>query len=164
MVEPMGIRYYAYPVAAELAELAAASPHDLIGSDPFFDAWGPVDRRPHMLYLDKAWRNLQAVFGPSDSGGTCPAFELVRGEVTMRDDGWDPFVRYLDADTTREIAADLANVDECYVMSGIEALRRKEVVADFSAEVDYTIQYLNEAISFTRDLASSGQGLVYMIG
>jgi hypothetical protein len=84
MVEPMGIRYYAYPVAAELAELAAASPHDLIGSDPFFDAWGPVDRRPHMLYLDKAWRNLQAVFGPSDSGGTCPAFELVRGEVTMR--------------------------------------------------------------------------------
>jgi hypothetical protein len=49
-------------------------------------------------------------------------------------------------------------------MSGIEALRRKEVVADFSAEVDYTIQYLNEAISFTRDLASSGQGLVYMIG
>ena len=160
----MGIRYYAYPVAAELVEIAASSPRDFMSADPLADAWGPPDQRPPMLYLDKCWRNLQVVLGASRSEEIRPAYELVRGEVTMHSDGWVPYLRYLDPQKVRDIAADIANVDECQVMDGVAAIGGQLLMKDFASEVDYTIDYLSAAIAFTADSARAGQGLVYMIG
>jgi hypothetical protein len=49
----MGIRYYAYPIDADLIELAKSTPRSFLSDDPLVDAWGPVDKRPPTLYLDK---------------------------------------------------------------------------------------------------------------
>ena len=164
MLDLVGIRYYAYPVAAELADIAECSPRDFISSDPLMDAWGPQEERPPMLYLDKCWRNLQVVLGPRGTEKARVAYELVRGEVTMRADGWDAFVRYLEPTTVGSIAGDLAAVDECQVMDGVAELRRQRPIDDYASEVDYTLEYLSAAVGFTTDLARQGKGLVYLIG
>jgi hypothetical protein len=148
-----------------MADLAAASPRDFMSSDPLMDAWGPADERPPMLYLDKCWRNLQVVLAPHGAESARPAYELVRGEVTMHESGWDPFIRYLDAATVQRIAEDLADVDECQVMDGIAEGRRRSVLGkDFETEVDYTIEYLTAAVEFTSGLSRTESGLVYLIG
>jgi hypothetical protein len=158
----MGIRYYAYPVPAEQSEEARASPRDFIGLDPLADAWGPAERRPHMLYLDKCWQNLQAVFNTGEDAPERPAYELVRGEVTMTDSGWIAVVRHLDPLTVRRIADDLALVDECQVMSALSGSPR--LLRDFESDVDYTLHYLADARAFTEGLARTGTGLAYLIG
>lgn len=160
----MGIRYYAYPVAPELVNIAESSPRDFLSADPLADAWGPPDERPPMLYLDKSWRNLQLVLGQRRSEATRAAFELVRGDVTMREDGWDSFVRFVGPEVVRDIAADLATVDDCQVMDGIAAGGRQLTMEEYEAEVDFTTDYLTIAIAFTTDLARRGDGLVYLIG
>ncbi|NLA65268.1 MAG: hypothetical protein GX862_04965 [Leucobacter sp.] len=94
----MGIRYYAYAFDSKLSDQARADPRSLISSDPLADAWG---MEPHqtisyatfeqavperdMLYLDKAWRCLQILTGPLESGGrdSRPAFAMFEGEPTV---------------------------------------------------------------------------------
>lgn len=79
----MGIRYYAYAFDHELTGQALADPRSILSSDPLADAWGLVPHaavstatfeqvvpRRDMLYLDKAWRELQFLTGPHRAGAS----------------------------------------------------------------------------------------------
>lgn len=162
----MGIRYYAYPVPAELGDMAADSPRDFVSDDPLMDAWGPAEERPRMLYLDKCWKYLQTLFAPTAIHNQ-PAYELVRGDVTHTNQGWIPFVRYLTNDEVRVIATDLADAaaSQCFVMDGLSAIRRSGYVhRTFEEELDYIQRYLQDAAHFTAEVAKGGEGLAYLIG
>jgi len=162
----MGIRYYAYPVPSEFGDMAAHSPHDFIGDDPFWDAWGDHEDRPRMLYLDKCWGYLQRLFAPTEHR-VQPAYELVRGEVTFTDEGWISFVRYLSNDEVHAIAEDLADAQasDCFVMEGVSAMHRARLShREFGQDLEYVQHYLREAARFTAEVATDGDGLVYMIG
>lgn len=120
----MGIRYYAYAFDHKLSDQAREDPRSLISSDPLADAWG---LEPHtaisyvtfeqtvperdLLYLDKAWRELQSLTGSRMSGGTArPAFAMFEGEVTMRDLGWDAWVRPLFPENLPNVEQDFADL------------------------------------------------------
>lgn len=62
----MGIRYYAYPLQPGDVNEARRNPYPFLSPDPLIDAWGREQDRPRMLYLDKAWRELQHVFAVTD--------------------------------------------------------------------------------------------------
>ncbi|SEJ51785.1 hypothetical protein [Demequina mangrovi] len=159
----MGIRYYAYTFPAEATEAALDNPRSFIGSDPFADAWGmePGERCGHasgmqrppkeeLLYLDKAWRDLQGLTRPRYPGEPRrPAYRMVEGDVAFTSTGWIPWVRALSPTWLPEIAADLA------------ALQReaRRTVTD-----EYVLEYLQHAAAFTAHLASVGRGFVYLIG
>lgn len=118
----MGIRYYAYAFDQELSEQGRSDPRSLISSDPLADACG---LEPHaavshakfeqavperdMLYLDKAWRELQIMTGPRELGESArPSFTMFEGEVSMHDMGWVAWVRPLFAECLPAIERDLA--------------------------------------------------------
>lgn len=147
----MGIRYYAWPVPARLVPLALDDPCPFHSEDPLADAWGPADERPPMLYLDKAWSELQQLFGEAR-----PAAHLVHGEVTHTYDGWIPFERALTVKQVAAIAADLADYQPDDAEIAAAAWR--------FGEVSYVRQYLEDARTFTAKLAEAGHGLVYLIG
>ncbi|GAA1460085.1 YfbM family protein [Williamsia maris] len=148
----MGIRYYAYPVRAELVDHARSDPRLFISDDPLMDAWGDPDDRPPMLYLDKAWRALQQLF----VGRPCAA--MVHGQVAMCGNGveYHPWFGVLDPDEVAEVARDIVLVDEPVAVPG----RRERVLF----EVDYVSQYLGAAREFVCELADERSGLVYTIG
>ncbi|HEU4807139.1 MAG TPA: hypothetical protein VFT01_02670, partial [Homoserinimonas sp.] len=75
----MGIRYYAYPITEDQYPLAVENPCRFHGSDPLMDAWGPADKKPDMLYLDKCWQQLQTLLGPGSGISDRPAFQPVEG-------------------------------------------------------------------------------------
>lgn len=161
----MGIRYYAYPVAASEVEAALANPEAFVGSDPLSDAWGlepigpneyamGVNPRPRMLYLDKCWRLMQRLtrqdFEPR------PAHKLVEGDVTPTHMGWYPHFAAL---TPAEVALVAHDLDD------IAHGRLDEFCAELDEDdVDYLKSHFAEARSFTRALATSGEGLAYTIG
>jgi len=157
----MGIRYYAYPVAADSIEDAKRTPYAHLGGDPLMDAWGPLEDKPRMLYLDKCWRELQVLLGE-----TRPARSLVEGQVVMHAEGWDGHTSVLDPAEVSIIADDLAQVTDDQVSAMIvqnrDAYRHRDV--DIDAEVKYVLSYLHDAQHFTRALAEDGFGLVYLIG
>ncbi len=108
----MGIRYYAYAFGAELTAQAIADPFTILSSDPLADAWGlepgaavsvtlfgqTVPERD-MLYLDKAWRALQALTEPGPAGRPArPSFRLFEGTVGVGRHGWNPWIRTLHPD------------------------------------------------------------------
>jgi hypothetical protein len=160
----MGIRYYAYPIDANLIDFARQSPRAFLGADPLMDAWGPAEKKPPMLYLDKCWAELQELLGANSPSSPRPAFALVAGRVTHTSEGWIPHIAVCDPAEVAAIASDLALITEAEVRlvltdSGI--LRRHK---DVEEELDYVNHYLREAQLFTSDLASAGKGLVYMIG
>jgi hypothetical protein len=126
------------------------------------DAWGPADARPEMLYLDKCWREFQALLRPSAGTPPRPAFLLVEGEVTMTDTGWIPFERALSPAQVKAIAADLATVSERHVRD----LLSDSDYAPWSRpeEYEYIAHYLADAQEFTTRLAGDNRGLVYLIG
>jgi hypothetical protein len=167
----MGIRYFAFPVSADVAETAAASPRDYFRSLSRYagDPETPEPLEP-CLDLDKAWSYLQRILRapgsePWDEGGR-PAYELVRGHVENTDAGWRSFVRVLTASQVRAIAVDLSAVDECEVMTRLAGRvpHSSEDSERFEHDVEYTLEYLQRAIEFVRDLSQRGLGLAYSIG
>jgi hypothetical protein len=159
----MGIRYYAYPVAAVHAELARIAPHTLMSDDPLVDAWGPESERPAMLYLDKCWGYLQRLFDAKDDRPARPAFDLVKGKVVMTATGWESVIRALDPDQVVIVAKDLETVtaDDVWEMLDDGSLQFSD---DRAEEFDYIMWNLDAAKAFTARLAREGLGLVYLIG
>lgn len=164
----MGIRYYGYAFDGDLTDQALADPRAFISSDPLADAWG---MEPHaqyavatfqqrtpardLLYLDKAWRDLQAVTGPMR-----PAYRLFEGDVTVSSDGyaWTPWVRALPPDEMPTIADDLIRITSASVR------KRFRLQSASARDADYVVQYLEAARTFVRGLARDGRGMAYLIG
>lgn len=170
----MGIRYYAYAFDKEQTDQALADPRAFIASDPLADAWGfephartgvvtfeqSVPKRD-LLYLDKAWRGLQALTGPTPTQALArPAYRMFEGKVAFSHGGlsWSPWVRVLDPAEVRLIAQDLGGLTADGVR---DRLRRDGATQD---EVDYVLPYLESARSFVNDLARDGRGMAYLIG
>lgn len=163
----MGIRYYAYAFDADMAERALADPLSMISDDPLADAWG----MPHgaqvattnfvqsvpkndMLYLDKAWSGLQALTGPAMPGDLPrPAYRMFEGQVTMAGYGWIPWARALSPDEIAVIAEDLVEVQRTLP---------DDAVPDRDAR--YVRDFLQRAVDFATQVASSHRGVAYMIG
>ena len=163
----MGTRYYAYAFAADMTEQAQADTGRFISDDPLADAWG----MPHgaqsavtnfeqsvpkteMLYLDKAWSELQEMTRPSDTEhGPRPAYRMFEGQVTMHGYGWIPWVRAISPGEVLEIAEDLIVL--------------QQAVGDDMADhrdARYVHDYLNRAVEFVAGLAASRRGFAYLIG
>ncbi|MBL5973896.1 MAG: DUF1877 domain-containing protein [Candidatus Leucobacter sulfamidivorax] len=169
----MGIRYYAYAFDHELSDQARENPRSLVSSDPLADAWGLV---PHatishatfeqtvperdMLYLDKAWRELQILTGPRELCGTArPAFAMFAGEVRMHDLMWEPWVRPLFPADLPEIERDLADL----VRDEAERIPEASETVDARGET-FVMHFLRRAHEFVAGLVADGRGMVYMIG
>lgn len=160
----MGIRYYAYPIDAALVDVARASPRQFMSRDPLLDAWGPVDERPPMLYLDKCWREFQLLFGDFNGRTPRPALALVEGYPVMHSEGWDSHIAVLDADQVAEVGTDLGSVTEDDVREMLTPDGGAYPQDGFDGELGYVMQYLRAAQEFTALVAGKGQGLVYLIG
>lgn len=168
----MGIRYYAYAFDKDQTDQAMENPRAFISSDPLADAWG---FEPHarvatatleqavperdMLYLDKAWRNLQLITGPRSAAGSArPSYRMFEGDVTMCEGGWVPAYGALAPAEVADVARDLAAVeDELAAVS----LRRVGATQD---DVAYALHFLDRARVFAEGLAADGRGMAYMIG
>ncbi|MEP9395651.1 DUF1877 family protein [Gordonia sp. VNK1] len=154
----MGIRYYAYPIHAEDVGSARRDPYPFLSDDPLADAWGPKDQRPRMLYLDKAWRELQFMFAVKDDHlQPRISLELVKGNVTPIGPyhAHIGFVHVLTPDLVREIAEDIVLVEP------VDDDTIKKVCSYSSA--DYANTYLRAAQEFMTTLSRDGLGLVYTI-
>lgn len=160
----MGIRYYSYPVRADLIEAAKTSPQSFLGDDPFWDAWGSKDEQPPMLYLDKCWHELQMLLRRDGDSPKRPAFRLVEGQVTQTSDGWISYTAVLDPRQVAEISKDLATVTPEEVRASVMSGHTLGSDRDLEKDVEYVIHYLREALLFTTALSESGNGLVYTIG
>lgn len=163
----MGIQYYAYAFDADMTELALADPLSVISDDPLADAWG----MPHgakvattnfvqsvpmtdMLYLDKAWSSLQALTAPSEPYDIPrPASWMFEGQVTMHGYGWIPWARAFAPDAVVWIAEDLVELQRSV---------RHDLATD--EEERYMLDYLQRAVEFVTQLASSNRGFAYVIG
>lgn len=161
----MGIRYYAYPVAASDIDAALANPEAFVGSDPLSDAWGleeiepnaykmGVYERPRMLYLDKCWNLLKRLTRPDFKPR--PAHKLVEGNVTSAGLGWYPYFGTLTPDDVALVADDLDAIAEGDLEAFCATLPEEDV--------DYLKEYFAEARTFTRALTEQGEGLAYTIG
>lgn len=160
----MGIRYYAYAFEKDQTAQAFVDPRAFIGSHPLADAWG---FEPHarvaaptfkqtiperdLLYLDKAWRALQVLTGPSRA-----AYRMFEGSVTPSGLGWHPWVRAIAPEDVVDVAEDLrALVDEVATVG---------LCAGVFEDADYVLHFLLRARTYVEGLASEGRGMVYMIG
>lgn len=168
----MGIRYYAYAYEKHQTAAALAHPRAFIGSDPLADAWG---FEPHarvanvsfeqavperdLLYLDKAWSDLQALTAPRSSlESQRPAYRMFEGAVTMCDGGWRPWVRALAPDEVAPVAPDLDALVQEIASAGLP------VGARIRGGEEYALHFLHRARLFVRGLASEGRGMAYLIG
>lgn len=169
----MGIRYFAYAFDAASTADALADPRAFIASDPLADAWG---MEPHatlsvatfeqrspkqdMLYLDKAWAELQVLTEPRlPSVAARPAYRMFEGYVTHCEDySWIPWVRALRPEDMGPIAHDLGELTPGVAR---DILRRRRIAGE-SAE--YALQYLDAARAFAQGLVRDGRGMVYLIG
>lgn len=172
-VARMGIRYYAYAFDADRTEEALADPRSFISSDPLADAWGlephaalsvatfePRTPERDLLYLDKAWRELQLLTGPRTGRPARPSYRMFEGAVTPSFDGygWEPWVRALAPAEVAVVADDLV------LLTPLETRRRLRRRAVPEADVDYAEHYLGAARSFMAGLARDGRGMAYLIG
>lgn len=170
----MGIRYYAYAFDGDRTDEALADPRAFISSDPLADAWG---FEPHalvavatfeqrvperdLLYLDKAWRDLQALTGPTQSSGLArPAYRMFEGQVALSEDGgsWTPWVRAVDPAEVRLIAQDLGGLTADVARDHL----RREGASEGGA--GYVLHFLARARWFVGRLAREGRGMIYRIG
>ncbi|BCW63863.1 DUF1877 family protein [Paenarthrobacter sp. MSM-2-10-13] len=170
----MGIRYYAYAFDADVTDLVLADPRRFLSTDPIADAWGlkaadgfeiatfeQAVPECDMLYLDKAWRYLQAFSAPSRAGGEArPAFRMFEGAVTMHHDGWESWVRVLPPSDVVAIAEDLHDVSDSEFGDWLQ----EYLPTERDSNVPYGVGYLQQARVFVTDLAAVGRGLVYLIG
>ncbi|WP_306231736.1 DUF1877 family protein [Agrococcus beijingensis] len=173
----MGIRYYAYAFEPERTEQALADPRSIISSDPLADAWGlphgwrvgtTTDFRQSvpeadMLYLDKAWSDLQTATGPGEDGSPArPAFRMFEGRVRQTYEGWEAWVRALTPQDVREIVVDLDELDDDAVRARLSGRARYE--AEPGHEADYALSHLQRAREFVAGLVADGRGMAYLIG
>jgi hypothetical protein len=172
----MGIRYYAYAFNPDQTEEAFAEPRNFLSRDPLADAWGlepgaqisyttfeqsvPASK---MLYLDKAWSELQQAYAPARADGSRrPAYRMFEGNVTMHDLGWEPWVRALSPAEIGVIADDLRAGD---LAAAPLVLNPGRLLAGSpTALSEYAGTYLDRARIFMTNLAAEGRGMVYMIG
>lgn len=171
----MGIRYYAYAFDKEMTDQALAEPRSILSDDPLADAWGfepgsgggivsfeQTSPARDMLYLDKAWRHLQALTAPESAQTAArPAHQMFEGAVAMHAYGWDPWVRALPPDQIRVVAGDLEEIPEFEIAS---RARRLHIYGTPDEEASYALTYFRRARRFVRDLAAEGRGMVYEIG
>jgi Domain of unknown function (DUF1877) len=171
----MGIRYYAYAFDADATERAVADPHSVLSRDPLADAWGmepgvsvgvatleQTTSERDLLYLDKAWRHLQAVTAAPASGGDArPAYRMFEGSVRMHDLGWDPWVRVLTPDEVAVVAQDLMGISAEEAETRLRASICRGPDADL--EVEYALEYLHLAQTFVEGLVRDGRGMVFAI-
>ena len=174
----MGIRYYAYSFDSDMTEQALANPRSVIGSDPLADAWGlepgfsegvtdfqqSLPER-HMLYLDKAWSQLQRLTAPSDPSDTPrSAYRMFEGSVTNVNGGWEwhPWVRALAPDDVALIAADLETITGRDIEAGLK--NHLSLHSDADAERSYVTENFERARRYVRGLAEEGRGFAYLIG
>ena len=160
----MGIRYYAYPLLADEVERARNDPRAYLSDDPLADAWGMVDRRPKLLYLDKCWSPLQRVFHPDPDRHPRPSFTLVEGNVTHTGYGWIPYIKVLSPDVVSDIARDIVLTDANDVRTALGLDMPELQPPSLIAEFDYVMEYLAAAREFVADLDAEGCGLIYLIG
>jgi hypothetical protein len=171
----MGIRYYAYAFDPELTEWALADPRSFLSADPLADAWGlepgaavsvATFRQTlpdsEMLYLDKAWRYLQALTASSNGEAPRPAQQMFEGHVRMTDGGWEPWVRALHPRQVDVVARDLSTITVGEAQARVRELASHH--PDPEADVDSACQHLRRAQEFMRSLTAAGRGLVYLIG
>ena len=168
----MGIRYYAYAFDENQADRALADPRAFIGEDPLADAWGFTPNasvagatfeqavpESDLLYLDKAWRELQLLTGtPGGRGTPRPAYRMFEGHVTEVENGWHAWVRGLAPAEVVDIAGDLA------VLRDEEAVARLRALGMTDGDVSYALTFLRRARKFVERLAADGRGMAYMIG
>ncbi|MGO4591424.1 hypothetical protein [Paenarthrobacter sp. 2TAF44] len=170
----MGIRYYAYAFDGAITDQVLSDPSSVLSADPLADAWGlepgagvssttfeqSVPERD-MLYLDKAWRQLQAFTAPLGSVVVArPAFRMFEGSVTMHDDGWEPWVQALTPSDVVAIAQDLNIISEAELSLRLPVSPH----IDRASDVQYSVGYLRRARVFVTNLADAGRGMVYLIG
>lgn len=160
----MGIRYYAYPVDARQVEFARQDPRAFLGRDPLMDAWGPIEQKPDMLYLDKCWGYLQGLFSSPAGEQNRAALALVAGEVEMSGLGWYSFVAARGPEEVAAIAGDISLLGEQHVREFFEDERRLQFGGSRENEIEYVMHFLADAQEFVARLASEGRGLVYQIG
>ncbi|TFH51934.1 DUF1877 domain-containing protein [Actinomyces viscosus] len=169
----MGIRYYAYAVEADRIDDAIECPSMFLSCDPLADAWGmeggvmsgpatmkQVVPKRDMLYLDKAWDELQELTRAENNGGECrPSYRMFEGRVRMVGPEWEPWVRVLRPEEMRGISWDLK------LLCQEEASISKRSHGGGSEEsMSYLVRYLQEACRFAEELVEDGRGMVYMIG
>lgn len=175
----MGIRYYAYAFDADATKAVLADPRAYISADPLADAWGlppgsmvgTTDFRQgppekDMLYLDKAWRNLQLMTKPSDPAEEPrPAYRMFEGDVTPLDDweGWLPWVRAIPPEGVPPIADDVDTLTRADFVPWLPRHSSESGDGDDS-EAEYVDHYMNRTRRFLRGLEESGRGFAYMIG
>jgi hypothetical protein len=171
----MGIRYYAYAFDPDMTEWALADPRGFLSADPLADAWGlepgaavsvATFRQTlpdsEMLYLDKAWRYLQALTASSNGEAPRPAQQMFEGHVRMTDGGWEPWIRALHPGQVDVVARDLSTITV-----GEAETRFRELAShrsDPEEDVDYAGHYLRRAQEFIGSLTTAGRGMVYTIG
>lgn len=167
----MGIRYYAYAFDACHTHRALSDPRAFISQDPLADAWGfepgativSTDFRQSvperdMLYLDKAWRELQLLTRPAARRTPPrPAYRMFEGQVTLDGPGWIGWCRALAPQEMPEIALDLADLEE---ELGAAAFG----VSDAEDDARYQWHFLTRARRFVSGLAEDGRGMAYLIG
>ncbi|MBB1053199.1 DUF1877 domain-containing protein [Dietzia sp. B44] len=175
----MGIRYYAYAFDAEITQAVLSDPRAHISPDPFADAvglphgftmgttdfqQGPAEE--DMLYLDKAWRNLQRMSEPSDPAEEPrPAYRMFEGEVTPLDgwEAWLPWVRAIPPGDVALIADDLDAITRADFVPWFTR-HNSDSVGEVESEAQYVKFHLGRARRFLRALEKSGRGFAYMIG
>lgn len=175
----MGIRYYAYAFDGSITQEVLADPRAYLSADPFADALdlphgftmgttdfqqGPAEE--DMLYLDKAWRNLQMMTKPSDPAGESrPAYRMFEGEVTPLGgwEGWLPWVRAIPPGEVARIADDLDAITRADFIPW-PTRHNSEWGDEEESEAEYLDYHLDRARSFLRGLERSGRGFTYMIG
>ncbi|MHA7986093.1 DUF1877 family protein [Rathayibacter sp. CAU 1779] len=160
----MGIRYYAYPVAECDLDAARADPYKFLGGDPLMDAWGPLEEKPEMLYMDKCWGDLQHFFRPDPGGLSEPAFALVEGAVTPHGLGWYGYTKVMTPDEVAVVSQHLGTFSEETVRRRIEDLHLDRWGGGEDEEFAYMMPYIRDAQRFTAALAENRSGLVYLIG
>lgn len=160
----MGIRYYAYPVAAELIAHARDDPYQFMSADPLMDAWGPAEDRPRMLYLDKCWSTLQDLTDGGPGGQPRPAYRLFEGDVTFVDGGmaWYAWTRVLDPDEVDKIADDIVMLTDADIRAMLLSGRR--VRGPGGDDFAYISHHLACAQEFVVGLSRDRLGMVYKIG
>ncbi|MBE7323878.1 DUF1877 domain-containing protein [Nocardioides sp. Y6] len=169
----MGIRYYAYAFDADRTEEALKDPMSVISDDPLADAWGMEpgftvgvigEREPaperDLLYLDKAWSQLQWVVASLETQGD-GAYRMFVGDVSMTDRGWIPWSRTITPDEALRVRDGLASISDEDVE---RVLRRQGRRPPMGPDTDDLLHFLGKARAFVDQVVREGRGFAYMIG
>lgn len=163
----MGITYFASAYPPDLIDTIYNEPPLALTVNPVTEKWSAEnDVSLPTLDLDKLWRAFQEATtpAPKTTGWEYPrpAHRMFEGHITevySEDIGWFPWVRVISPDETAVISRDLARLDP-------EILVRPDPYHDSSSRLPSNTydQLLTNAQDFTKSLAESGFGFVYMIG